>query len=359
MSEEALYPFGGKMLDLNTIREKAFDMLSNAKGCEIPPEALLGFRTGNHLDFTKYSKLGFTHPKSPSYYEYKGENSDPDFKRIYDGIKERGGIDNPIVIYPYECDGEKHLIVIDGATRMSVIGYLRAENPKSFLRVQCSPTPPCTNPDEAQAMMVRLNMEGRGRMLSPYEILESVHRCRSNARWEVADIAKHFGMPVKRANIYLKLHMSLTQPIRILWRDGHLNFDQAKEFSELTREDQAKEAKKIEDRLAKNVKKVAPHAAELREKRREQKRLSNPLRKAKQIEKCLGTLRASYASKPSVEAKLKPHFDNIEKMIRDVRALIEKDLGISCDNESSSETNKGKDRGLGKSLKKLASIGSK
>jgi hypothetical protein len=150
------------------------------------PTALLGFREGDPVDFEPYNELGFPHPKAVNngaYYDR--ENGDPTFMNIYNGIEAAEIIDDPILVYPYEHDGQLDLVIIDGATRTSIIGYLRTS--EVFHRVPVSLFR--GTPDEARAAMVRRNLENRERRMTGYEKTVAIHGLHK-AGWTVQEIVE-------------------------------------------------------------------------------------------------------------------------------------------------------------------------
>lgn len=97
-------------------------------------DLILGFRPGNYIDFSQYAAIGLQHPKVESYYDI--HNADPDFMYILEGIKKSGRLWSPPMIYLYQTsDGRQHLVCLDGATRLSCIGYIRQHNPEAFKRI--------------------------------------------------------------------------------------------------------------------------------------------------------------------------------------------------------------------------------
>jgi hypothetical protein len=142
---------------------------------QIVPEAICGFRTGDHLDFDLYKNLDFPHPKAKDNAGYYKINSNHEqshkFSHIMEGIESSMSIDNPILIYLYEDKkGNKEILVLDGATRMSCIGYIKGRYPKSFGNVQVQLF--VGTDDAARVEMMRRNLPGRTREISPDEMIE-------------------------------------------------------------------------------------------------------------------------------------------------------------------------------------------
>jgi hypothetical protein len=146
----------------------------------IEPEYLFGWREGSGLDVESYDGVGFTHPKPHKYYhmefneagEPERSKCDPEFLSIYDSIVQSNKIDEPITVYFF---GGK-ILVLDGATRVSCISYRRRMQPGFMDKV---PYRLFTGPeDQARGHMIRLNLDGRKRVIRHDEFVKAVLRLR-------------------------------------------------------------------------------------------------------------------------------------------------------------------------------------
>jgi hypothetical protein len=54
---------------------------------------------------------------------------------VFESLKTTGKMDIPVTLWPYEHDGIVELMCIDGATRLSCVGLLRAWDTNMFQRI--------------------------------------------------------------------------------------------------------------------------------------------------------------------------------------------------------------------------------
>lgn len=139
----------------------------------IEPEYLLGFREGDCANLAPYEGLGFPHPKPQPYYkvEFDEKNEpqgDPEFLKIYESITRSNKIDDPLLIYFY--GGQ--LLVLNGLTRLSVVGQRRQVQPGFMKRVPYRLF--VGEETQARGEMVRLNLDGRQRVIKPREFVSMV-----------------------------------------------------------------------------------------------------------------------------------------------------------------------------------------
>jgi hypothetical protein len=93
---------------------------------------------------------------------------DPEFKKIYESIVQSGKIDDPILIYYY---GGK-ILVLNGLTRLSVVGQRRQIQPGFMKRV---PYRLFVGEEmKARGEMIRLNLDGRQRVIKQREFITMV-----------------------------------------------------------------------------------------------------------------------------------------------------------------------------------------
>jgi hypothetical protein len=213
--------------------------------------ALFGFNVGKPLNFKKYEEMGFHHPKDHNYYNItfneNGEpEGDPQMIAIYNGIKLKGEIDDPIIVYPLNRDGESIILVLDGATRASAISYIMADNPDAFTRV---PIKVFTGTEEeAMAEMVRRNMEDRSRPLADIEVMNAIKRFVASG-WTKDEISDRLGQDrIKWRAIldnYIKVGEALVPELVEAWSAGLLTRNAAFEAAKTTVEEQETIAERI------------------------------------------------------------------------------------------------------------------
>lgn len=210
----------------------------------IQMDALLGFTPGKPLNFKKYEKLGFSHPKDHNYYNLTFDENgkpegDPQMVAIYNGIKLKGEIDDPLLVYPLDRDGSTDILVLDGATRASVISYIQANDPEAFPRVPINIFK--GSEEEAMAEMVRLNLPDRNRSLRDVEIMRAIKRFVALG-WSKDEISNRLGMDrVKwRATLdnYINVGENLIPDLVEAWETGILNRSAAFEAAKTTVEEQ-------------------------------------------------------------------------------------------------------------------------
>jgi len=140
----------------------------------IEPEYLLGFREGSYADLSPYQALGFPHPKAQDYYKIKFDDKgepcegDPEFLKIYESITRSNKIDDPVLIYYY--GGQ--ILVLNGLTRLSVVGQRRQVQPGFMKRVPFRLF--VGEETQARGEMVRLNLDGRQRVIKQREFITMV-----------------------------------------------------------------------------------------------------------------------------------------------------------------------------------------
>ena len=168
-----------------------------SESVSIYPEALFGFRVNNHVDLDKYSEIGFHHPKNPHYYDLR--NNDPKFLEICNGIWMHNKLDDQPLVYPYMFeDGTKALLVLDGATRLSAIGYGKGRDQNMFRRISVQVFR--GNEKEARFEMIRRNYDGNKRDLNNWELANSIHRLYSSGNSK-EEICAGFGWKPERVSL--------------------------------------------------------------------------------------------------------------------------------------------------------------
>lgn len=172
-----------KLVVVDALKKQIAVMAQKADGnrqaiyMQVPPEVLLGFRVGTHLDFAPYDLLGMRHPKAENgatYYKLGSKHKEaPKFAAICSGIERNMCIDTPVLIWIYEDDkGGVELVVLDGASRVSSIGYIRSKYPSSFRLIPIHLFEGTR--DAAIVEMTRRNLPGRARDLTPEEAFHQV-----------------------------------------------------------------------------------------------------------------------------------------------------------------------------------------
>lgn len=151
--------------------QKTLERLQKNKTMLIEPEKIHGFRVGKPLDFSAYVKLGWEHPRNPDYYDLSNtENADPQILAYFNGINQSNAIDDPIEVF---IDGDK-LIVLDGATRLTCIAFIKLGNPERFGKI------PVTlfkgTREAARIRMVKRNWDGHKKPLSAFEFAMAVYK---------------------------------------------------------------------------------------------------------------------------------------------------------------------------------------
>lgn len=175
----------------------------------IPPEAVVGFRVGIWMDFDEYLRRGMTHPKSPSYYEQLDNISKADLVlvHVFESLKTSRQMDKPITVWVLEERDKVELMCIDGATRLSCVGILRAYDSTMFERVPAALL--VCDKSEAMIEMVRRNVAASaGRPLDAGEFAEAVVRMRQ-AGWNDQEVRQRLGISPRMSKYLercLKLH---------------------------------------------------------------------------------------------------------------------------------------------------------
>lgn len=232
-----------------TVHEK---LLRNSSSLTmISPFAFAGFSVGGPLDFKLYKKLGFEHPRDPSYYKLTFDDEgnaqgDPRMVEKYEAILRTGEIEDPITIYPLNRKGSNQILVLDGATRSAAIAYALVNNPEMFSRV---PIVVHTG-DEASAIfaMIRRNMEEYSTPLGDVSLMKAIKRLHK-AGHDKDEIAENLGKhPVKwRATLdnYLKAGQHLIPELVVLWGEGKMTRNAAFVAAKTTKEEQEAVAEKV------------------------------------------------------------------------------------------------------------------
>lgn len=213
--------------------------LRKGGGGMIYPEALLGFEIGKPINFRPYEKLGFIHPKNDEYYKLNGESTDPEFLKIYEGIRDSGQItDDLLVNIHYDKNKDKyHLVIVDGATRASVISYLKSENSDLFHRVGIKLFAGETA--AVQGEMFQRNLPGRNRPLRELEIMNGLDRLQKSG-WTDEELAKRMGMSLNTVKEYLNCAANLITEVREVVAQGKLTRQAIFEAAKLPEADQHK-----------------------------------------------------------------------------------------------------------------------
>ena len=220
------------------------EKMKKTSSISIPPEAIMGFRVGNHLDFEPYEALGFDHPKDHKY--YNRDNEDPKFIEILEGIKASEQLDDPLLVYPLVTEKGSFILVLDGATRTSIIAYLRENNPDLFKRVEVKVFRGSL--EEAKAAMVRRNMEGRVRPLNDCEMMEAIVRF-NKWGWTDAETCERIGRDPKKytpiISQYRVTAQNLIPELIQALKEGKIARQTAFESAKLTTDEQKAIATKI------------------------------------------------------------------------------------------------------------------
>jgi len=145
----------------------------------IEPEYLLGFREDDCADLSGYDGLGFPHPKPQEYYkvtfnEKNEPKGDPEFEKIYESIVRSNKIDDPLLIYFYGSQ----ILVLNGLTRLSVVGQRRLIQPGFMKRVPYRLF--VGEETQARGEMIRLNLDGRQRVIKPREFVTMIKHFAKN-----------------------------------------------------------------------------------------------------------------------------------------------------------------------------------
>jgi len=167
--------------------KKIVEQASASRPTIIEPELIFGWKEGEVIDFNEYEKIGFYHPKEKSTYSMDNQF----FQELYDLIKEREEIDDPIILYPYSVEDSYVLVVIDGATRLSIVSKVRNENPDFFKMIPVRYFNGTV--EEAMGEMIRRNLENRTRPLTSYELVEAIKRF-VNSNWNNNEISERLGI---------------------------------------------------------------------------------------------------------------------------------------------------------------------
>ncbi len=223
-------------------------MLEGKSITTIQMVALLGFTVGKPLNFAKYEKIGFVHPKDKindhAYYNLtfneNGEaEGDPQMVAIYNGIRLKGEIDDPILVYPLNRNGSTDILILDGATRASAIAYIQAHDPDAFARVPIKVFK--GSEEQAMAEMVRLNLDDRSRSLGDVELMQAIKRF-VDAGWTKDEISDRLGQDrVKwRATLdnFIRVGESLIPELVEAWSAGLIARSGAFEAAKTTPEEQ-------------------------------------------------------------------------------------------------------------------------
>lgn len=207
----------------------------SAKGLNaIYPEAILGFRTGDHVDFQPYFKIGFVHPKREVDYDIRrGEQIR--CMDIYNGIANSERLLESPLIYPYRDPhtGDVHLVCLDGVTRLSGIGYARLKRPEAYRRISVDFQ--AGGVQEALCAMINRNVESIKRSLRPYEFARSLYEIHTKAdplmRLSVEQIAAGVNMSEHDVRMRLALFgKDSSEAVRRAFEDGDIQIYHAYEI---------------------------------------------------------------------------------------------------------------------------------
>jgi hypothetical protein len=185
----------------------------------IEPELIVGFRIGQWLDLDAYLLRGMPHPKTPSYYGQLADlaHANPALVHVFESLKTTGKMDIPVTLWPYEHDGIVELMCIDGATRLSCVGLLRAWDTNMFQRIPATLIDCDRNMAEIE--MVRRNvLVSAGRALDASEFADAVIRMRRHG-WSDSEIRKHLGISPKMGR-YLNRCLELKKRGTIALQDA-------------------------------------------------------------------------------------------------------------------------------------------
>jgi hypothetical protein len=213
---------------------------------QIEPEEIFGFRVGRPLDFDAYCKLGFRHPRPASYYNLSDlAKAHPQIAEYYHGILASKSIDDPIEVF---ADDNNNLIVLDGASRLACIAYIKAKHPELFGKV------PVTifkgNTDLAKVRMIRRNWIENKKPLTDYEFMQSIAILHQNGMTP-QDICAGLGRNSSYlATIYniIKCMQNLEPAWHPFLRDGDISRDVAIKLAECSKEVQQEELEKYIDK---------------------------------------------------------------------------------------------------------------
>lgn len=182
--EDMIFTIGNRKFSADEYPQAAYDYLKRNGEGEIHPEAILGFSIGEPLCFDKHLEVGLRHPKVRSYYEMQiqgeGDESyyvgDQKFRDLFVNIRACGQFLEPILVY---LDEETNSIaVLNGATRLSAIAYILADDASAFQKIPVRVFKGTKS--EAQHQMIALNDADNFRPLTQYEIMEAVYHLKSD-----------------------------------------------------------------------------------------------------------------------------------------------------------------------------------
>lgn len=307
-------------------------MLSGKNLTSIQPDALLGFNAGSPLNFEEYEKVGFTHPKNHNYYNLtfndEGEViGDPRMLAIYDGIRLSGEIDDPLVVYPYNHNGENLILVLDGATRASAIAYILQDNAKAFDRVPIRIFK--GTEQEAMAEMVRRNLPDHGRPLNDIEIMQAIKRF-VTAGWSKDEISDNLGQDrVKWRPIldqYILAGEKLIPDLVEAWEKGLISRSAAFESAKSTVEEQESIAETVNSGQKVTGANVKKRNAERGDMRYKQTLTTLANKFSPESTGDNASQLAGFLAKNRLKSKYSERMDDIRSLIEALRDDIDADL---------------------------------
>lgn len=224
------------------------ELIRSGGAGNIPPEVIHGYKTGAPVNFNLYDEIGFHHPKRKAYYDglYNLKRADSAIVNIYEGIKTKGTIDDPLIVYVVGAGSDAKLIVLDGATRLSCISFIRNEDPSAFKTVPVILFK--GSRDEARVEMVRRNREGNSRPLDCDELAEAIRRFQKWG-WTDEEIRERLSIPERSKQLiskYLNLYDNGIPELKQVLRAGMVSLHAAFTIARLPSKKQMAQVKKIQ-----------------------------------------------------------------------------------------------------------------
>lgn len=172
----------------------------------LPPESLLGWRSGRPVDLKPYEDIGFRHPRPAWRYDFESKAPDPELMTILDGIARSGSIADPLLVYRHESLPENSYLVLDGMTRLTAVARMRLHDASCLRRLPCVVFEGTMH--EALIAMVARNLRESKRRLSWSEEIGAYSRLLADG-WETEEVVKALGPP--RKGLELNEHLAIME----------------------------------------------------------------------------------------------------------------------------------------------------